>query len=140
MVARLTTLVLLAALALLTVGCGGTGPEDAVRGYFDAIVVQDGERACGQLTKELRTDIEHAPAARAGGRSCADVMNLAAGLNPDLSTKDVESLDIEVEVDGDQAVASLENPLSRRKETIDVIQVDGEWKISTLETRPKGGG
>jgi hypothetical protein len=137
-VARLPTLVLLAALALLTVGCGGTGPDDVVRDYFTAIVEQNGARACDQLSAELRRDIERAPAARAAGRSCADVMELAAGLNPGLSTEDVEDLDIEVEEDGDKAAASLKNPLSRREETIDLVRVGGDWKISTLETRPRG--
>jgi hypothetical protein len=136
--ARLPTLVLLAALALLTIGCGGTGPDDVVREYFEAIVQQNGARACDQLSKELRRDIERAPAARTAGRSCADVMELAAGLNPALSTKDVEDLDIEVEKDGDRAVATLKNPLSRREETIDLVKVGGEWRISTLETRPRG--
>ena len=137
MVARLTTLVL-AALALLAAGCGGTDPDDVVRDYFTAIVEQDGAAACDQLSDELRTDIEQAPAARAAGRSCADVMELAAGLNPGLSPEDVEDLDVEIEEDGDEAVATLENPLVRSQQTIDLVKVDGDWKISTLETRPQG--
>lgn len=135
---RLLPLVLVA-LALLAAGCGGgTGPDAVVRDYFDAIVEQDGERACHQLTKALQSDIERAPAARASGRSCADVMNLAAGLNPGLSTQDVADLNIDIEEDGDRAVATLKNPLARRTESIDLVQVDGDWKIATLETRPKG--
>jgi hypothetical protein len=138
-VARLPTLVL-AGLALLAAGCGGSGSdaEDAVRDYFTAIVEQHGARACDQLTEELQRDIERAPAARTAGRSCADVMRLAAGLNPGLSTEDVDDLDIEVEEDGDKAAASLKNPLSRRQETIDLVRVGEDWKISTLETRPGG--
>jgi hypothetical protein len=136
-VARLPTLVL-AALALLTVGCGGSDADDVVRDYFTAVVEQNGARACDQLSEELRRDIERAPAARTAGRSCADVMRLAAGLNPGLSTEDVEDLDIEAEEDGDKAAASLKNPLSRREETIDLVRVGGDWKISTLETRPRG--
>lgn len=137
MVARLLTLVL-AAFALFTAGCGGSGPDQTVRDYFTALVEQDGATACDQLTQQLRSDIEQAPAARAGGRSCADVMQLAAGLNPGLSAEDVEALDIEVEEDGDRAAATLENPLVRREETIDLVQEDGDWRISTLETRPRG--
>jgi Domain of unknown function (DUF4878) len=130
--------VLLAALALLFAGCGGSDPEEAVRTYFEAIVEQDGQAACDQLTEELRAEIEGAPAVSATGRTCADVMELAAGLNPDLSADDVDDLDIEVEEDGEQATATLENPLAGREETIDMVEVDGEWKISTLETRPTG--
>lgn len=136
-VARAPT-ALLAALALFAPGCGGSEPEDTVRQFFEAIVEQDGDRACEQLSEELRTDIEQAPAARATGRTCADVMELAAGLNPELGTEDVEDLAIEVKEDGDRAVATLQNPLAGREETIDLVQVDGEWRISTLETRPTG--
>lgn len=137
MVARLATLVL-AALALLGTGCGGSDPADAVRDYFTAIVEQDGAAACAQLTDELRKDIEQAPATRGAGRSCADVMELAAGLNPDLTAEDVEELDIEIEEDGDEATATLRNPFSRSRETIALVKVDGEWRIATLETRPQG--
>jgi hypothetical protein len=136
-VARAPT-ALLAALALIVPGCGGADPEETVRQFFEAIVEQDGEGACDQLSEELRADIEQAPAARATGRTCADVMELAAGLNPELGTEDVEELEIEVEEDGDRAVATLQNPLVGREETIDLVQVDGEWRISALETRPTG--
>ena len=139
MPARLATLVL-ATLALLAPSCGGAdaGPDETLRDYFTAIVEQNGARACDQLTEELQRDIERAPAARTAGRSCPDVMRLAAGLNPGLSTEDVEDLDIGVEEDGDRAVATVKNPLSRREETIDLVKVGGELRISTLETRPRG--
>ena len=65
-------------------------------------------------------------------------MALAAGLNPALTTSDVEEVDIEVEEDGDEAVATLNNPLVQREETIELVKEDGEWRISTLETRPGG--
>jgi hypothetical protein len=136
-VARLLTLVL-AALALLTAGCGDSDAGDVVRDYFTAIVEQDGAAACGLLTDDLRRDIEQAPAAGPSGRSCADVMELAAGLNPGLTSGDVEDLDVEIEEDGDEAVATFENPLVRSQQTIDLVKVDGDWKISTLETRPRG--
>jgi hypothetical protein len=136
--ARLATVVL-ATLAVAAAGCGGgTDPDVVVRDYFEAIVDLDGERACDQLSEELRRDIERAPAARGQGRTCADVLELAAGLNPGLSKQDVEDLDISVEEDGDRAVATLQNPLARREETIDLIDEDGDWRISTLEIRPRG--
>jgi hypothetical protein len=132
-------MLLLATLALLAPSCGGgPDPGDTVRDYLVAIVDRDGAKACGQLTAQLRQDIERSPAARGAGRSCADVMDLAAGLNPKLTTKDVEDLEIEVEEQGDRAAASLFNPLSRRHETINLVKVDGDWRISSLETRPKG--
>ncbi len=125
-------------LILLAAGCGGSDPSETVRAYLLAVVEQDGQKACDQFTDSLRSDIEESPAAVSSGRSCADVMGLAAGLNPGLSESDVEDVEIEVEEDGDEAVATLVNPLVQSEETIDLVEEDGEWRISTLETRPTG--
>jgi hypothetical protein len=65
-------------------------------------------------------------------------MALAVGLNPGLRKEDVEDLDVEVEEDGESAAATFENPLVRRTETIELVKKGGDWKISTLETRPQG--
>jgi hypothetical protein len=135
--ARLATLALVV-LALLAAGCGSSDPAEVVRSYFEAIVDRDGKRACDELTEELRRDIQLSPAARRAGRTCADVMALAVGLNPGLRKEDVEDLDVEVEEDGESAAAKFENPLVRRTETIELVKKGGDWKISTLETRPQG--
>ena len=125
-------------LILLAAGCGGSDPSETVRAYLLAVVEQDGQKACDQFTDSLRSDIEESPAAVSSGRSCADVMGLAAGLNPGLSESDVEDVEIEVEENGNEAVATLVNPLVRSEETIDLVEEGGEWRISTLETRPTG--
>jgi hypothetical protein len=124
--------------ALATACGGGEDPADAVRAHFVAIVDGDGQRACDQLSDELRRDIERATAARGARRSCADVFELAAGLNPDLTTKQIEDLEIDVEENGDDATARLRNPLVGRDETINLVRHDEDWRISTLETRPPG--
>lgn len=126
-----------ALMALVIAGCGGPAPDEAVRGYFAAIVDGNGERACETLTAELRRDIDRSPAARRTGATCVEVMELAAGLNPDLSQEDVDGLSIEVEEDGDRASARLRNPLVRRPEKIELVKAGGNWKISTLQTRPR---
>lgn len=123
---------------VLAAGCGGSQPDEVVRDYLAAIVDRDGERACGQLSEALRADIERARAARRTGRGCADIMELAAGLNPSLTKRDVEDLEIRVREDGDRARATLENPFARREETLGLVKDGGGWKISTLETRPRG--
>jgi hypothetical protein len=135
--ARLVS-VALAGLALLAVSCGGSGPDDTVRDYFTAIVAGDGERACGELTPMLQREIDRAPAVRGAGRTCVEVMELAAGLNPDLSEQDVEGLAVEIDEEGERATARLRNPLVRREETINLAKVDDEWKISRLQVRPRG--
>jgi hypothetical protein len=128
----------LAVLVLARAGCGGSQPDEVVRDYFVAIVERDGAAACDQLSEELRADIERAPAARASGRGCAEVMELAAALNPGLEPAQVEDLDVRVEEDGDEAVARLRNPLVRRREALDLVKEGGDWKIATLRTRPQG--
>jgi hypothetical protein len=135
--ARLSVLGLLS-LALVLAGCGGGDPSEPVRDYLLAIVDQNGEEACDQLSDELRSEIEDSPAAQAGGRSCADVMVLAAGINPGLTEDQVEDVEIDVEEDGDEATATLVNPLTGQDETIELVKEDGEWRIATLETRPQG--
>jgi hypothetical protein len=121
------------ALVLLVAGCGGSQPDDTVRDYFGAIVERDGKGACDALSDRLRRDIE-----RAAGRSCAEVMQLAAGLNPDLSEEDVDELEIEVDENGDRATARLRNPLVQREETLGLVKEGGDWKLSRLVTRPTG--
>ena len=123
---------------LLAAGCGGSQPDEVVRDYLAAIVERDGKRACDQLSEDLRADIKAAPAARRTGRDCADVMALAAGLNPSLTKQDVEDLEIRVRQNGDRARATLENPFSRRRETLRLVKDGGDWKISSLATRPRG--
>lgn len=135
--ARLARLAL-AALVLLAAGCGGSDPDEVVRDYLEAVVERDGARACDQLAEGLREEIERAPAAREAGRSCADVMELAAGLNPGLTTEDIDDVDVDVEQDGDEATARLENPLVGSEQTLDLVREDGDWKIATLENRPRG--
>lgn len=129
---------MVALLAVLVVGCGGSQPDQAVRDYLKAIAQRDGGRACDQLSPQLRADIERSPAASRAGRSCADVMGLASGLDPALSTKEVDELAIDVDESGDRATAQLKNPLSRRREALELVKDDGDWKISTLVTRPRG--
>lgn len=124
-------------IALAWGGCGGSAPDDAVRGYFTAIVDGDGERACQTLTARLRREIDGSQAARRTGVTCVEVMELAAGLNPDLTKDQVEDLPVEIEEEGDRARARLRNPLVRRRERIDLVKAGGEWKISTLQTRPR---
>ena len=138
MFARLSALGFIA-LVLPLASCGDGGdPSEPIRDYLLAIVDQDGEQACEQFSDELRADIENSGAARAGGRSCADVMVLAAGINPGLTESQVKDVDIDVEEDGDEATATLVNPLVGREETIELVKEDGEWLIATLETRPQG--
>ncbi len=128
----------LGSLVILLAACGDSDPSEPVRDYLVAVVDQDGEQACEQFTDDLRSEIENSAAARGSGRDCAEVMGLAAALNPALTTSDVEGVEIDVEEDGDEATATLTNPLVDREETIELVKEDGEWRIASLETRPQG--
>ena len=128
----------LGSLVILLAACGDSDPSEPVRDYLVAVVDQDGEQACEQFTDDLRSEIETPAAARGSGRDCAEVMGLAAALNPALTTSDVEEVEIDVEEDWDEATATLTNPLVDREETIELVKEDGEWRIASLETRPQG--
>ena len=134
---RLPALVV-SSVVIVLAACGDSDPSEPVRDYLQAVVDQDGEQACEQLSEDLRSEIENSAAAQSSGRGCAEVMELAAALNPSLTTSDVEEVEIDVEEDGDEATATLVNPLVEREETIELVKEDGEWRIATLETRPQG--
>ena len=127
--------------ALLVGACGGDdgpGPDAAVRSYYRALLAGDGPVACAQLTEALERDIARTRGARSVGGTCADALALAAGLNPDRAGDDLHALRIDVDRDDGAARASLANPLTGKRETLRLEQVDGEWRIATLVLRPRG--
>ena len=73
---------------------------------------------------------------RAGG-TCPKVLALAAGLNPDRAGDDLSELMVDVSTDGDRARARLANPLTNKRETLDLRRQDGDWKIASLVLRPQ---
>lgn len=127
--------------ALLVAACGGDdgpGPDATVRSYYRALLEGDGPLACKQLTDALERDIAQTKGARSVGGRCASALALAAGLNPDRAGDDLHALRIDVDRDDDGARASLANPLTGKRETLRLEQVDGEWRIATLVLRPRG--
>jgi hypothetical protein len=126
-------------LAVFAGACGsdGPGPDAAVRDYYRALLAGDGARACSLLTDGLERDISTSRGARVAGGGCRDVLALAVGLNPDREGDGLESLRVDVEADGDVATARLANPLTGKRETLRVDRVDGQWRIASLELRPR---
>jgi hypothetical protein len=131
-------LVLSATLAVAACGGdGGPGPDAAVRSYYGALLDGDGVRACDQLTDALARDVATSRGAMRAGGTCPKVLALAAGLNPDRAGDDLKGLKIDVSTEGDRAQARLANPLTNKRETIDLLRAGGDWKIASLVLRPQ---
>jgi hypothetical protein len=125
---------------LAVAACGGgdsPGPSSTVRTYYRALLAGDGSRACAQLTPALERDVGASRGARAAGGTCTAVMHLASGLNPDRAGDDLNGLKVDLRTTGDRSHASLTNPLTGKRETIDLTRARGDWKIATLVLRPR---
>lgn len=118
----------LAILALSAVGCGSSGSTAAVEGFMKA--AQD--KNCSQMI-----DFMDLKAAEAQGTVNKDELIKACEAQQGLG--DVVSYKIlEESVDGDKAqvkveVTTKENGEEKtQSDTLNVMQVDGDWKISIL--------
>jgi hypothetical protein len=129
--------VLLSATLAGSFGGGDAGPEDAVRSYYGALAEGDGRAACRALSPDLRGEVERSRAAVSFGRRCEDLLALAPALNPHVDTGAIADLAVEVDEDGDRAVAKAENPLVRQPETLDLTRDGDEWRISSLQYGPR---
>lgn len=109
-------------LVLSACGAGG-GPEETTQRFFDAAGDGDWDEVCGLL------DPEFVAAAEAEGESCPDAMAAEdeaadGGLLPDADAVEVGDAD----VSGD--TATVEATLDGATQTVDLVKVDDEWKVS----------
>lgn len=109
------------ALGAMLVGCGGGGPEQVVKQYFNGIANGDGEGVCEVLAVEAERDLE--------GPSCPEVIE--QDFTNSLSEEGKDSFrnaEVSIEQDGDSARAASTlidgNILLERR--------DGEWLITDL--------
>ena len=113
----------LAALSLVAfAGCGGGGPEDAIKDFAEAVKDGDGEKACDLTTGEFKETL--------GGDQCKDNLE---GLSDDQKDElgDVEVSD--VEEDGDEATAKVKGGDDDDESEVTLKKEDGDWKISGSE-------
>jgi hypothetical protein len=140
--ARTLSAVVLSFAALAAAGCGGSGGggddesqvKDALTNYTKAVADRDGDKACGLLTKDARTQIETL-AKTMGTKNCADTLE---SVTKGASSSDLDKLgDIEittVTVDGDKATAKAKIA-GEPETTANLIKEDGDWKVA-----PDGSG
>lgn len=125
---KLATIVATAGLALGMSACGGgSGPEEAVQTYADAVVEQDYATMCDMVDPELVQTLEEAQ----DGKECADIFQE----NEDAFTESIpEDAEIniqgsEVADDGKTATVTVEDQDGKSSD-IGLIKVEEEWKIT----------
>jgi Domain of unknown function (DUF4878) len=126
---RRTAAVLVVGLALAAVpGCIGGSEEDdagdAVKDYTEAIADGDEKKICETLSKDSRKQLEK------GDRKCEDAYkNFGAFLNDEQKDK-LKDVDPDVEVDGDNATAKVDELGSTGSNEVKLKKEDGDWKIT----------
>ena len=125
---RRAAAVIAVAFAGIAAGCGGEdepSPTEAARAaageFVGAIASGDYEAACAALTEQL--------AAQLGGEACSEQIGAIAGAG------EVEIVVTDVRVSGPKAVAATEvrrEGEGAQESSFDLIESEGEWKVSGL--------
>jgi hypothetical protein len=136
--ARTLSVIVLSFAALAAAGCGGDSSgggddesqvKDALTSYAKAVADQDGDKACGYLSKSALAQIQAAEKT-AGTKNCADTLEAAT---KDASSADLKKLgDVEitsVKISGD--TASAETKIAGEPSTTaELVKEDGDWKVA----------
>ena len=121
---------------MLTAGCGSGGggggdiehAQDAVRDYVVGIAEGDGHRACSRMSEEAQEQLADQVAEQEPQRgvdSCEEAVERLSELLADENPESLLDPQIDVTLNRDKAIASVENGPS----DVTVIKVDGEWLI-----------
>ena len=102
---------------------GGGSPEETVKAFANALADADGDKACDQLTKNVRGQIE------ATGAKCGEQLGSLAGAASSDEKNKLKEIDPEVSVDGDNATAKVPNIGGEGTSDIKLKKEDGDWKI-----------
>lgn len=145
-----------AALVVLLVGCGETGPASGAEGdvqmvvasYVHAAADGNGRQACAYYTARLRKEIDR-KAKAAGLKGCTALLNSALPYR--LSHLDKKVVDrvraaiedpgkVDVDMNGDSALAAIHLPSDELTDTrVEVVQEGEDWRIDRLGVRDSGG-
>jgi hypothetical protein len=116
----------LAALSLAAfAGCGpfGSGPEDAVKDFSEAVADGDGEKACDLVTDEYAEQ-------EFGGDECEEQVEQFGEQASDEDKDKLRDVEVsDVEEDGDKATAKVKIE-GEDEDEVELEKVDGDWKIS----------
>jgi hypothetical protein len=121
---------------LLFAACGGSGDEDEVKkvvnGLYAGFADRDSNRVCDSLSRKQRDAVT----AGAGGKktqSCEQVMSIALSFVGDELKKVKDAKVTAVEVDGDNAKATVE--YRGKKSGLGLAKEGGEWRINNLNLK-----
>ena len=99
----------------------------AIVDFGEAVADGDGDAACELLTEDAQEEIT----AGAQGQDCEDIIEFVGGALDDDDKDELRDLEPEdVEVDGDTATATIPELTEGGEEEIELVQEDGDWKIS----------
>jgi hypothetical protein len=123
---------LAAGLALAAVsGCGPFGSDEddvkeVVQEYFEGFAEGDGGKVCGTLAEDTRKQFDQA------GSKCEDVFKTSGAFISEEQKDRLKDVDPEVEVEGDNATAKVDDLQGAGPPEFKLKKEDGDWKI-TLE-------
>jgi len=118
------------ALALVALpGCMGNSDEDdakeVVKDYAEAIANGDGKKVCDTLSEDAKRTFERRD------RKCEDTFKSVGGFLTDEQKDKLKDIDPNVEVDGDNATATVEELEDAAGSTeVKLKKEDGDWKIT----------
>jgi hypothetical protein len=121
--------VVLSAIAILGVGCGGSDEdqvEDTVETYLSAVVEGDGEEACEQLSGRARRQFLDDVREFTAVGTCSETMERITDQLNEVLRDQLEDAEVgDVTIDGETGTVRLEGSDRRAA----MRKVDGEWKI-----------
>jgi hypothetical protein len=128
---RRVAAVLAAGLVLVAApGCGGSDEDDVkevVQDYTEGVADGDGGKVCNTLSDESKDRFQQA------GAKCEDVFkSFGAFLNDEQKDK-LKDIDPDVEVDGDNATAKVDELEGTGSTEVKLKKEDGDWKITFEE-------
>ena len=120
-------LALVALVGGVVIGCsgGGSGPEAAVKGMFNAIAAKNADKVGSYCTEDFREDTVSAMEFFFSMVDSIKITNMKTSIasqTDDTATVDME-YDMEVKVSG-------ETEKSHESDSIDLVKVDGKWLIN----------
>ena len=121
-----TFVLIIAAIALLTVGCGkgASSPTDAWKGFYAAAQKKDGATMKSYLSKGILSEVEQE--AKKANISADEAIVKEFG--PEVAK--LSSSTTDEKIDGDKATLRVSRVGDGSSEKLEFVKEDGTWKIA----------
>jgi hypothetical protein len=120
--------VMAAGLALAVApGCGGSDEDDVkdvIKDYASGVAEGDGKKVCGTLSEDSKKQFDQA------GSKCEDAFKSFGGFLTDEQKDKLKDIDPDVEIDGDNATANVDELQGTGSTEVKLKKEDGDWKIT----------